>query len=179
MSDLDIDIRAERPGDHARVHEIVARAFGKEDEAVLVDRLRGKVQPEISLVAVHDDQIVGHIYFSPVLVGDAAKPAIALGPVAVDPDCQQRAVGLQLCRQGLEECRSLSEPVVFVLGHSTYYPRFGFEPARPHGLFYKNEGFDPAFFVAELEPGALRGFAGEVCYRPEFDASGDESDPSL
>ncbi len=52
MSDLVIGIRAEQPGDYQRVHEIVALAFGKEDEAVLVDRLRGNVDPEISLVAV-------------------------------------------------------------------------------------------------------------------------------
>ncbi len=58
-----------------------------------------------------------------------------------------------------------------MLGHPTYYPRFGFEPARPHGLYYKNEGFDPAFFVAELEPDALEGFEGEVRYRREFDAA--------
>ena len=170
MSDLEISIRAERPGDYARVHEIVALAFGQEDEAILVDRLRGNVEPEISLVAVQGDEVVGHIYFSPVLVGDPARRAIGLAPVAVDPGCQQKAVGSKLCRRGLEECRNLGEPVVFVLGHSTYYPRFGFEPARPHGLYYKNEGFDSAFFVAELEPGALEGFEGEVRYRPEFDA---------
>ena len=169
MSDPEITIRAERPGDYARVHEIVALAFGQEDEAVLVDRLRGKVEPEISLVAVRSEEIVGHIYFSPVLVGEPAKRAIGLAPVAVDPQSQQKAVGSLLCRRGLEECRKLGEHVVFVLGHSTYYPRFGFEHARRHGLYYKNEGFDPSFFVAELEPGALEGFEGEVRYRPEFD----------
>ena len=171
MSDLVIAIRAEQPGDYQRVHEIIALAFGKEDEAVLVDRLRGNVDPEISLVAVQGDEIVGHIYFSPVRVGDASRRAIALAPVAVDPGCQQKAVGSKLCRRGLEECRNLGEPVVFVLGHPTYYPRFGFEPAWPRGLYYKNEGFDPAFFVAELEPDALEGFEGEVRYRPEFDAA--------
>lgn len=166
---MEIAIRAERPGDHASVHEIIALAFGKQDEAVLVESLRGNVTPEISLVALHGERIVGHVYFSPVRVGAPAKPAIALAPVAVAPDCQQQAVGSKLCRRGLEECRRIGEPVVFVLGHPSYYPRFGFEPARPRGLYYRNEAFDPAFFVAELEPGALEGFAGEVRYRPEFE----------
>lgn len=169
MSGPDTTLRAERPGDYERVHEIVAAAFGQEDEAVLVDSLRGNSEPAISLVAVRGDEIVGHIYFSPVLVGEAERPAIALGPVAVDPACQGKAIGSKLCRRGLEECRGIGEPVVFVLGHPTYYPRFGFQPARPRGLFYKNEGFDAAFFVAELEAGALEGFAGEVRYRPEFE----------
>jgi len=57
-----------------------------------------------------------------------------------------------------------------VIGHPTYYRRSGFEPARPHGLLYKSERFDPAFFVVRLAPGALEGFSGEVVYRREFDA---------
>jgi putative acetyltransferase len=170
MSELPISIRREEPGDRARVHEITAAAFGQEAEAILVDRLRGRVDPEISLVAVDPgEEVVGHIYFSPVRVGVSERPAIGLAPVSVDPRLQGRAVGSALCRRGLEECLAIGEPVVFVLGHSDYYPRFGFEPARPHGLYYKNEHFDPSFLVAELKPGTLKGFEGEVRYRPEFD----------
>jgi putative acetyltransferase len=170
MSELPITIRPEEPGDHTRVHEITAAAFGQEAEAVLVDRMRGRVDPEISLVAVAADrEVVGHIYFSPVRVGAAKRPAIGLAPVSVDPDRQGQAVGSMLCRRGLEECLAIGEPVVFVMGHADYYPRFGFEPARRHGLYYKSEHFDRSFFVAELEKGALAGFEGEVHYRPEFD----------
>jgi len=173
VSGSEIRIRPEEPRDHARVHEIVEAAFGKPAEAVLVDRLRGRVRPEVSLVAVRSaasgPELVGHIYFSPVRVGPTGRSAIALGPVSVDPACQDAGIGSQLCRQGLEACREIGEPVVFVLGHPSYYPRFGFRPARPHGLYYKDDRFDGAFFVAELEPGALAGFAGEVRYRPEFD----------
>jgi predicted N-acetyltransferase YhbS len=57
-----------------------------------------------------------------------------------------------------------------VLGHASYDPRFGFEPAAPRGLTYAGgRAFDGSFFVAELEPGALAGRAGVVHYRPEFD----------
>jgi putative acetyltransferase len=172
VSEERVAIRAEEPRDHARVHEIVAAAFGKDAEARLVDALRGRVAPEISLVAEDArGTLCGHVYFSPVRVGRAGRPAIALGPVAVDPACQNRAVGSQLCRRGLEACRAIGEHVVFVLGHPTYYPRFGFRPARPHGLYYKNEHYDGAFFVAELSPGALEGLEGEVRYRPEFDGT--------
>ncbi len=174
MSELSVSIRRETPEDYDRVQDIVERAFGQPDEALLVAALRGRVDPEISLVAVTMDadgerELVGHIYFSPVHVGPELRRAIALGPVAVDPNFQRLAVGSQLCRRGLETCAQIGESLVFVLGHPAYYPRFGFVAARPLGLFYKSDKFDPAFFAAELTPGAARGFSGEVVYEPEFD----------
>ncbi len=166
----DLRIRPETPDDHERVHAVIAAAFGQDGEALLVDRLRGKAEPEISLVALTPEQeLVGHIFFSRVLVGAMQRPAIALAPLSVDPAHQGRSLGSALCRRGLDECRALGELVVFVLGHPAYYPRFGFEPAAPHGLYFRDESFAPAFFVAELDPGALMGFEGEVRYRPEFD----------
>jgi putative acetyltransferase len=172
MSELEVRIREEVPSDRERVHEIVAAAFGGEVEADLVEKMRGRVSPEISLVAVSSgdvgDEIIGHIYFSPVRVGESGR-AMGLGPVAVDPACQQRAVGSKLCRRGLERCLEIGEPVVFVLGHPDYYPRFGFEPALPHGHYYRNEHYAPAFFVAELQPGALEGYEGEVFYHEAYD----------
>jgi putative acetyltransferase len=174
MNELPVAIRREQRDDYDRVDEIVQSAFGQPQEALLVSALRGRVDPEISLVAVMNDdrgaqRVVGHIYFSPVKVGPELRAAIALGPVAVDPKFQRRAVGSQLCRRGLEVCAEIGEPLVFVLGHPDYYPRFGFVPARPKELYYKNEHFDAAFFVAELTPGAARGFSGEVHFEPEFD----------
>ena len=165
-----IAIRPEEPRDHDRVREIVTAAFGQDVEARLVDALRGGGPPEISLVAEDESGIVvGHVFFSGVRVGAKERPAIALAPVSVVPARQSDGIGAELCRRGLEACRDLGENVVFVLGHPDYYPRFVFEPARPHGLFYQSKEFDAAFFVAELEPGALAGFEGEVRYRPEFD----------
>ena len=174
MSELSVAIRRERRDDYDRVFEIEERAFGQPDEALLVAALRGKVDPEISLVAATQDErgaqrLIGHIYFSPVKVGSALRRAIALGPVAVDPDYQGRAVGSQLCVRGLQACVEIGEALVFVLGHPNYYPQFGFVSARPKGLFYKSEEFDAAFFVAELTAGAANGYSGEVVYAPQFD----------
>jgi putative acetyltransferase len=173
MSELDITIRHERPEDRERVWEIHRAAFGRDVEADLVDALRGNAKPEISLVAIEggedDGRIVGHVYLSRVHVGDARRPAMGLAPVGVDPSVQQRDVGGKLCRRGLEECRVLGEPVVFVLGDAAYYPRFGFEPALPRGLYYKSEAFASGFFVAILEDGAADGLEGEVFYHPAFD----------
>ena len=72
-------------------------------------------------------------------------------------------------------CRSLHQGdvgacAVVVLGHPTYYPRFGFAPAWDAGLYYRAPGPNPSFMVLELEPAALRGHGGEVRYHPAFDA---------
>ena len=95
--------------------------------------------------------------------------AMALGPMAVSPGSQKQGIGGLLIAAGLDACRALGQNVVFVLGHADYYPRFGFEPARKHGSWYKSEEFDPHFFVIGLQDGALDGLSGAVEYHPEFD----------
>ena len=63
---------------------------------------------------------------------------------------------------GMKQCRAAQFDAVFVLGHSDYYPRHGFEPAAPHDLHYESESFDPNFFVQELRAGALKAISGLV-----------------
>lgn len=163
-------VRYERSADQTAVFNINARAFGGPNEARLVDVLRESARPHISLVAVREGRVVGHIFFSPVTVGSGARAweAIGLAPMAVEPEWQKRGIGSDLVRVGLATCRAIRRPVVFVLGHPEYYPRFGFRPAPPLGLRFKGPEFDPAFMVAELEPGALAGRTGEVRYLPDF-----------
>lgn len=164
-------VRWERPADRAAVFNINARAFGGPDEARLVDALRDSARPQISLVAVRERRVTGHIFFSPVTVARGARgwEAIGLGPMAVEPEWQKRGIGSALVRAGLAACRAIGRPVVFVLGHPDYYTRFGFRAAPPLGLRFRGPEFDPAFMVAELEPGALAGRTGEVRYLPDFD----------
>ena len=166
-----ISIRKERDDDRAEVHEVNRKAFPTSAEADLVDALRGAARPWISLVAETGGRVVGHILFTPVrVVGEEGeRTALGLAPMAVHPEYQNRGIGSRLVRAGLEACRAQGHPVVFVLGHADYYPRFGFQPAAPRGLHYKGPEFDPYFMVAELEPGALEGWAGRVEYRPEFE----------
>jgi putative acetyltransferase len=166
-----VRLREERGEDCAAIHEVNRRAFPTSAEADLVDALRGAARPWISLVAEIEDQIVGHILFTPVrVVGEAGeRPALGLAPMAVLPAFQNRGIGSRLVRAGLEACRAQGHSVVFVLGPPDYSPRFGFQPAAPRGLHYKGPEFDPYFMVAEVEPGALDGWAGRVEYRPEFD----------
>lgn len=71
-------------------------------------------------------------------------------------------------RRGLDELRRLGHGAVVVLGHTEYYPRFGFVPASRFGLRCTFEWPDEAFMALELEPGALGGVEGAVQYRPEL-----------
>ena len=164
-------IRWEAHGDRAAVHELLSRAFPSDAEARLVDALRGRTQPQVSLVA--EDAIagvIGHILFTPVEIRARAEGfrAIALGPMAVLPESQRKGVGSALVEAGLAACAAIGEHTVFVLGHPDYYPRFGFRPAWDYGCYYRAAGPNPAFMVRELERGALRGRAGEVVYDAAF-----------
>jgi len=165
-------VRPERDGDQAEIFAVHAAAFGQPAEARLVDALRSTPEwiPELSLVAEDDGVIVGHVLFTRMRVrdGKAVHDALALAPVGVRPHLQNRSIGSQLIREGLERARRAGHGVVILLGHPTYYPRFGFVPAGPHGIVYTEPGHEPAFMVAELWPGALAGVRGVVEYATPF-----------
>lgn len=164
-----IIVRAETAEDHPAVRQVNEMAFGRSEEAALVDKLRLVADPQISLVAVNDATLVGHIFFSPVSIEFAdASLALGLGPLAVLPEYQNQGLGSQLVRQGLKECRRIGCNVVVVLGHPEYYPRFGFVPAKQRGLSCEYPVPDDVFMVLELERGALNGRRGLVKYLPEF-----------
>jgi putative acetyltransferase len=161
-----INTRPENPDDmHAirRVHEL---AFQRKSEADLMDALRDSGDFIISLVAVQDDQVVGHVLFSPVVIRNekSASTAMGLGPLAVLPAYQRKGIGSKLVTQGLQACKTNGYPIVVVLGHPAYYPRFGFTPSKPLGITCEGEAPEEAFMVVELEEGALKGVSGVVSY---------------
>lgn len=167
-------VREEMPSDHQDVHELNCLAFETDAEAKLVDALRQAARPFISLVAIEDDKVVGHIAFTPVSVGGgpASSKTMGLAPMAVTPALQKQGIGSALVRAGLEECATAGAELVFVLGHPSYYPKFGFLPAAAFGLHYKESKLDPYFFVTELANDALAGVSGEVAYHSLFDSVG-------
>ena len=165
-----ITIRTERADDISAVHRVNEIAFGRSDEAALVDGLRAVSDPQISLVAVVNVQVVGHIFFSPVSIEseDITSSALGLAPMAVLPEYQRQGIGSKLVLEGLKECQRIGYNVIVVLGHPQYYPRFGFAPARRSGLYSEYDVPDEVFMVVELKPEALRGLRGLVRYHPEF-----------
>src|SRR6185295_11631507 len=130
-----ISIRPEKREDYPAVRRVVELAFEQPNEADLVDALRENVASYISLVATSSDDVVGHIFFSPVTIESAQETftATGLAPMAVLPTHQNQGIGSMLVREGLAECRRLGHYIVVVLGHPNYYPRFGFAPASSKG----------------------------------------------
>ena len=156
-----IVIRDAAPGDDRAVYAVENAAFGGPAEAELVEALRGH-PGVVSLVAVEREAIVGHVLFTPVTVVQQDKAiweAYGLGPVAVDPARQRQGIGDALIRAGLERLRAGGVAVVFVLGHPSYYPRFGFQPAAARGLRFVQDVPPEAFMVLALREGALAGRA--------------------
>ncbi|MGH7822213.1 MAG: GNAT family N-acetyltransferase [Candidatus Binatia bacterium] len=165
-----MEIRPETNADRAAVAIVHRLAFGRSEEAELVAAVRGLAAPEISLVALREGAIVGHILFTPVTIGEPPAPvaAVGLGPLAVLPRLQRSGIGSELVRQGLDAVRRRAQEVVVVLGHPGFYPRFGFEPVARHGLRYLQPVPEEAFMVLEIVPGRLRGLSGAIRYLSPF-----------
>ena len=163
-------IRQEMPEDVATIRHVNEEAFGQKEEAEIIEKLRNRGVLTISLIAVQDNEIVGHVSFSPVKVESehSSFGAIALAPMAVLPAYQRKGIGSRLVHAGLEECRHLGHEIIVVLGHPNYYPRFGFIPAKSKGIDCEFQVPDEAWMILELREGALAGRRGKVRFQPEF-----------
>lgn len=133
-------IRREVPGDVEAIRAVHTAAFDAPAgqavpvEAGLVDALRlsDAWLPSLSMVALADERVIGHVVCSRAHVG--GMPALGLGPLGVLPEHQRSGVGGALMHAVLGAADALDEPVVVLLGHTAYYPRFGFRPASEYGI---------------------------------------------
>ena len=162
-----IRVRPERRTDLTAIREVNRVAFGRADEAVLVDALRDSGVVVASLVAEGPEGVVGHVLFSqlPICAAKRRIAAAALAPVAVRPHGQRQGTGAALVRAGIERCRRAGVEAVVVLGHPDYYPRFGFSARLAAPLRAPFSG--PAFMALELVPNVLAN-GGTVRYPPAF-----------
>jgi putative acetyltransferase len=124
-------VRPERPDDYDAIREVHEQAFApRVQETRIVEDLRaeGACIADLTLVALRRDDVVGHVCISRAHV-DSALPILVLGPMGVLPEFQRRGAGSALMREALGRAAKTDFPLVSVVGHSTYYPRFGFERA--------------------------------------------------
>ncbi len=161
-------VREETPEDVPDIDEVNRLAFGGTDESQLVNRLRSDGSVVISLVALVEDAVAGHILFSelPIHCGERRILGAALAPMAVRPEFQNRGIGSQLVEAGIVACRNRGIDVIVVLGHPAFYPRFGFSAQAARSLAAPFSG--EAFMSLELRSGALNGNTGTVTYAPAF-----------
>jgi putative acetyltransferase len=158
--------------DRPAIADLIVAAFGPAEGAEivqLVERLSSDAtaQPVLSLVAVRDGRVVGHVMLTRARVDGAARgvSAAILAPLAVHPDFQSQGIGGQLVTEGLRQLSDAGVDLVFVLGHPDYYPRLGFSEAglmgldAPYSMPPRNAG---AWMVKPLRPGILGAVKGRV-----------------
>lgn len=163
-----MEIRQETEGDKLGIRAVNLSAFGRKDEARLVEDLRSEGYARLSLVAEEAGRIVGHIMFSEAVIRteDGEVEILVLGPVAVVKERQGRGIGSALIREGLDRCARRGHRTVVLVGHPGYYPRFGFSADLAGNLSSAYSG--EAFMALELAPGVLSGVTGELEFAPPF-----------
>jgi predicted N-acetyltransferase YhbS len=164
-------IRREKKEDFNSINEVNEQAFKQKDESELIKRIRASKNfiPDLSLVAEVNGKIIGHILFSKIkIIGVKEYESLALAPMAVLPEFQNKGIGRKLIKEGLKKARELGFNSVIVVGHHDYYPRFGFERASKWNIKCPFEVPNEAFLAIELKDGALTEKSGIVEYPKEF-----------
>ena len=165
----EVTLRAESVGDHPAIAGVVAAAFGRPEESRLVDLIRERGQALMSLVALVDDSIAGHLLVSPIQI-DGADAGVwgGVAPLSVQPEYQGYGIGSALMLEMIARSKRSALAALFLLGNPDYYTRFEFQ--RSHiGNTY---GATAAFMHLELIDGSLAGITGIAKYVEAFDEVG-------
>ncbi|RDI55411.1 GNAT family N-acetyltransferase [Nocardia mexicana] len=159
--------RVETQADARAVRDITRAAFERDEEADLVDALRGDpawIDGLSWVVTGPDGEPVGHTLLTRCHIGDT--PALCLAPVSVAPDQQRTGAGTAVVHAALRAAREHGEHYVTVMGHPEYYPRFGFTRASLHGIGVTVEVPDDALMALSLDERPLP--AGTLRYAAPF-----------
>lgn len=149
-------IRKEEKPDYPKVYNLIKEAFSNvehssSDEQDLVERLRKSKSfiPELSLVAIEDETIVGHILFTEARVG--SNIVLALAPLSVLPEFQNRGIGKKLINHGHILAKNMGYKYSIVLGHEDYYPKSGYIPASNFKIYPPFEVDDKNFMAISFD----------------------------
>jgi putative acetyltransferase len=169
---MDLSFRPEDLRDIDEIYELNKEVFGQDNEARLVDVIRQGPNfiPELSLVAVSEDKLIGYVLFSKLLVtnGGSAYEGLGLAPMMVHPDYQRKGVGAKLLTHGLQKAANMGFTSVLVLGHEHFYRKFGFLPASRWRIRPPFDVPADVFMALELQPRALANVSGVVEFPLEF-----------
>jgi putative acetyltransferase len=171
-----VRIRAESRDDWAAIAAVTEAAFGSARESRMIDAIRASdgFVPELSLVAEDDGELVGHVLLSYVELEGASRRLLELGPISVLPARQQAGIGSRLVREALRIADARGEPLVLVLGHPGYYPRFGFQPASELGITPPDPEIPNDAFMATPLHAYDPALRGRVIFPPAYAAEGLE-----
>jgi putative acetyltransferase len=165
-------IRAETPQDREAIAEVTTAAFRKRREAEMIDAIRASdgFVPELSLVAEVDGEVAGHVMLSHVGLEPSSRRVLELGPMSVAPDRQRGGIGSALVREALRRADARAEPLVLVVGHPSYYPRFGFVPAAELEIVPPDPRIPPDAFMAKPLTAYDRTLRGRIVFPEAFSA---------
>ncbi|MCK1743264.1 N-acetyltransferase [Bradyrhizobium sp. 139] len=155
-------IRSERAADVAMREALLDACFGENRHGRTCQRLRDGRAPAagLALAAVHEGQLVGTVRLWHVSAG--GRPALVLGPLAVDPACRELGIGAALMRQALAAARARGHAAVILLGDAPYYARFGFSPEKTGELSLPGPFERDRLLALEFTAGALDGVSGMI-----------------
>ncbi len=161
----------EKPEQRAQVLALNRLAFDGDEEARIIAALTRDDLVVLSLVVTEGETVAGHILFSRLDVEVDGRPvrAVSLAPMAVLPDQQNRGIGSALVKRGVDLLAARGFEAVLVVGHTNFYPRFGFSAEAVRHIACPFQGLD-AFMGLELKPGALAGESGVCRYPAAFAA---------
>ena len=167
-----LEIRQENKNDYEQVYNVVKTAFenaehsdGNEQDLVNDLRKSDSFIPELSLVAVKDNKIVGHILFTKIKIGKYGE--LALAPLAVLPKYQRQGIGKKLIETGHKIAKELGYNYSIVLGSEKYYPKFGYTSAIDYGIKAPFEVPNENFMAIKLKDTEVE-IKGTVQYAKEF-----------
>jgi putative acetyltransferase len=169
MNALDVDIRRETPEDIDAIDAVTTAAFlnaphTDHTEQFVVKALRRSGQLTISLVAVREENIVGHVALSPVTLSSGDRHWYGLGPISVTPEHQRRDIGSLLMKRAIAELKEIGAAGCVLFGNPKYYSRFGFKPESSLVL----AGVPPEYFQALVFTGGTP--VATVTYHESFNA---------
>ncbi len=164
-----VSIQDESAAHQTQVFEVVAAAFERDNEAQLVDMIRSRDQALLSLVAITEDKVVGHVLVSPIAIdGNQSGYYAGIAPLSVAPSSQGKQVGSALMNDAIARSKKLGIDALFLLGNPRYYERFGF--TRSH--IGNDYGATDAFMHLELVDGILSDLEGTARYVRAFNEIG-------
>ncbi|MEO8558675.1 MAG: N-acetyltransferase [Rhodospirillales bacterium] len=162
-------ISLEQPHHAAAVEQLNEVAFGPDRYAKTVYRLRDGVArlPELCFVALGDSEndkgeLLASLRFWPIAIGQKRRPAVLLGPLAVQPALRGRGHGKALMRHGIEQAHKLGHKLIVLVGDPEYYNPFGFTREQALALSLPGPVEERRFLALTLEPGALDRVSGMI-----------------
>jgi putative acetyltransferase len=168
-----MQIRVMRPDEFEQMRDLSVAAFGGDATiGTLIDGLRGSWSwdDQLSFVAERDGQLVGQVLYTHAFVDapDRVVDVLVLSPVGVRPDLQRSGIGTQLITHSLEVLACGNEPLVFLEGHPSYYPRFGFVPGASMGFIAPSTRIPPPAFMVRPLPQYESSMTGALVYPDVF-----------